>query len=480
MNISVVYTALLHSLWLGILMAGLCALVMQVTKKSQAHTRYNLLLACLALFVLAETGLIIYQLNHLSAGTPLQVTGIEHYAPGGFLAAAGHFFMSLLQGLSRYADWIVALWMLVVVAKSLSILAGIQKIYFLKTRNVSAAGNFWDSKVAGLAQVMGLKQSIRVLQSGIAKMPMVVGHLKPVILLPVGLLNGLSVVEVEAILNHELAHIKRYDYLVNMLQTIVETLFFFNPMVLWVSNLIKTERENCCDDMTLENNVSKKDYIRAMLYCAESEYKMPLLAAGLGGDKNNLLDRTKRILSERNHVIGKKEKTVLALLLSAGVMLLLTFAGASNWGQRSRSETKHNTTTTTKIVTEEKDKTATAAPAHPPQEKDAGLPAQRPAKLKSEKRNTTITTKIVTEGADKTDAVPAHHPQEQDASLSGQILAELKSDGLIGTVSHYSYELNDHELIVNDTRQRWDIQKKYQKKYLKEPGTVVRYSQECR
>lgn len=433
MNISIVYTALLHSLWLGILMAGLCALVMQLTKKAGAHIRYNLLLACLLVFVLAETGLILFQLNHTSADAPILVTGIDGYAAGSFLAAAGQLLMSMLQRLAQYANWIVALWMLVVVVKSFSILAGVQKIYFLKTRHVTAIEPFWENRVARLAQAMGLKQSIRVLQSGLAKMPMVVGHLKPVILLPVGLLNGLSVVEVEAILNHELAHIKRYDFLVNMLQTIVETLFFFNPMVLWVSNLIKTERENCCDDMTLENNVSKKDYIRAMLYCAESEYKMPLLAAGLGGDKNNLLDRTRRLLSERNHVIGKKEKTVLALLLSGSLILLLAFAGANHWGHRS--ETKHNTTITTKIVTEGNDKAATAAPVCAPAD---------------------------------------------ESSLSGQILAELKSDGLIGDMNHYSYELNDEVLLVNNTRQRWDIQQKYRKKYLKEPGTVVKYSQECR
>jgi bla regulator protein BlaR1 len=80
---------------------------------------------------------------------------------------------------------------------------------------------------------------------------MVIGNLKPVILMPIGLLTALTTEEVEAILMHELAHIKRRDYLVNLLQSLMEIVFFFNPAVLWISQLIKAERENCCDDLAL-------------------------------------------------------------------------------------------------------------------------------------------------------------------------------------------------------------------------------------
>src|ERR1700749_4616836 len=124
-----------------------------------------------------------------------------------------------------------------------------------------AAGGFWNERMQQLAALMGIRQTISLLESGIAKVPMVIGHLKPVILIPIGLLTALSAEEVEAILVHELAHIKRRDYLVNMLQSLMEIIFFFNPAVLWISQLIKTERENCCDDMVVEQSSNRISYI---------------------------------------------------------------------------------------------------------------------------------------------------------------------------------------------------------------------------
>src|SRR4030095_11498069 len=89
------------------------------------------------------------------------------------------------------------------------------------------------------------------LQSSLTKVPVVIGHLKPVILFPIGILNSLPQNEVEAILLHELAHIARNDFLINLLQQFTEIIFFFNPAVIWVSSCIKSERENCCDDIAI-------------------------------------------------------------------------------------------------------------------------------------------------------------------------------------------------------------------------------------
>ena len=144
---------------------------------------------------------------------------------------------------------------------------------------------------------------------------MVIGHLKPVIIVPVGLLIALSAEEVEAILIHELAHIRRRDYLVNMLQSGMEIVFFFNPAVLWVSKLIKTERENCCDDLAVAQNNNKINYIRALVSCEEYQASVPAYAMGFPGEKNSLLSRVKRIVSNRNYSLNLFEKTILAVCL---------------------------------------------------------------------------------------------------------------------------------------------------------------------
>ena len=90
-----------------------------------------------------------------------------------------------------------------------------------------------------------------LLESCLVQVPIVIGQMRPVILLPVGLLAGLPAEQIELILMHELAHIRRYDYVVNMLQTFIEGVMFYNPAVWWISKVIRTEREHCCDDLVV-------------------------------------------------------------------------------------------------------------------------------------------------------------------------------------------------------------------------------------
>jgi bla regulator protein BlaR1 len=142
----------------------------------------------------------------------------------------------------------------------------------------------------------------------------------------VGLLSALSADEVEAIIVHELAHIKRRDYLVNLLQSLIEIVFFFNPAVLWISQLIKTERENCCDDLALEQSSNKISYIRALVSCEEYQQALPAYAMAFAGSKNSLLDRVKRLASNRNHSLNIYEKTALAVCLVVSGLCMSAFA----------------------------------------------------------------------------------------------------------------------------------------------------------
>ena len=158
----------------------------------------------------------------------------------------------------------VLIWFLIICARSIQFAAGLHNIYHIKRTKVLSAGIYWDNKIGELSDQLGIKRTVQIMQSGIAKLPMVLGHFKPVILIPIGLLTALSTEEVESILVHELAHIHRRDYLVNLLQNLMEIVFFFNPAVLWVSALIKAERENCCDDIVVAQTSSKVSYIKAL------------------------------------------------------------------------------------------------------------------------------------------------------------------------------------------------------------------------
>ncbi len=155
------------------------------------------------------------------------------------------------QAIAPRLDWIVGLWCLGVCLFALRPAIGIREIRRLRRVGVSPVGDNIAALLSDLARRMGLARPVAILQSACAPVPVVVGHLRPLILLPVSLVSQMPIVQLEAILAHELAHVRRHDYLVNLWQTLVETVLFYHPAVWWLSRRIRQERENCCDDVAV-------------------------------------------------------------------------------------------------------------------------------------------------------------------------------------------------------------------------------------
>ncbi len=319
---------LVHSLWQGVLLAAAAGIIIICTRKATSALRYNLLIGAMLLFAIGTAATFAWQYakseKHITAASQVphsngyadhvQVQPVHVFINGQQQSLPG-FPERLNSYLSDHHNTIIFIWFLIVCARSLQLGFGLYGTYRLRKIRVSAVKGDWLNRLQHLAAQLGIRQTITLLESGLAKVPMVIGHLKPVVLVPVGLLTSLSADEVEAILIHELAHIKRRDYLVNMLQSLVEIIFFFNPAVLWVSKLIKTERENCCDDLALAQNHNKLNYIRALVSCEEYRASVPTYAMGFPGSKNTLLERVKRMAGNRNHSLNTFEKTVLAVCL---------------------------------------------------------------------------------------------------------------------------------------------------------------------
>ncbi len=168
----------------------------------------------------------------------------------------------------------------------------------------------WTDKLNSFCAAWGINRPVSLLESEITKIPVVIGHLRPVIFVPLGLLTGLPQAEIEAVLWHELAHIRRRDYLVNFLQNIAEMLFvFFNPGLLWMSSLLREERENCCDDMAIAQTKDRAQFVRALISFREHAglnghpgYPPPC-ATAFATKKNKLLRRAMRIVyKQKQHV----------------------------------------------------------------------------------------------------------------------------------------------------------------------------------
>ncbi len=142
---------------------------------------------------------------------------------------------------------------------------------------------------------LGIAKKVKLYVSELVASPITVGYLKPIILLPVAALNHLSVSQVEAVLLHELSHIKRYDYLVNLIVSIINTVLYFNPFIKQFMRQIEAERENCCDELVLQFGYDKVGYASALLTLEKTSGRHRILALGATGRKN-LLTRIEKIV----------------------------------------------------------------------------------------------------------------------------------------------------------------------------------------
>jgi beta-lactamase regulating signal transducer with metallopeptidase domain len=220
---------------------------------------------------------------------------------------------------------LILIWLIGVSLLSLRLLTGWLWVQRLKTHGVSAADESCRRMTARLSRRLHISRAITLLESTLVDVPTVIGFMKPVILLPASVLGGLTPQQLEAILAHELAHIRRHDYLVNLLQTLVETVLFYHPAVWWLSRRIRIERENCCDDLAVSLCGDPVAYANALadLEALRSgpapDHHIAMAATG-----GSLLQRVRRLLGAPSSHTGRAPAWLagsVALLLIGGIAL---------------------------------------------------------------------------------------------------------------------------------------------------------------
>ena len=220
---------------------------------------------------------------------------------------------------------LMVIWLAGVALLSLRLLTGWLWVQRLRTHGVSAANDGCRRMARRLSRRLHISRAVTLLESTLVDVPTVIGFLKPVVLLPASVLGGLTPQQLEAILAHELAHIRRHDYLVNLLQTLVETVLFYHPAVWWVSRRIRIERENCCDDLAVSLCGDPVAYASA-LADLEALRSGPapdhhIVMAATGG---SLLLRVRRLLGAPSSHTGRGPAWLagsVALLLIGGIAL---------------------------------------------------------------------------------------------------------------------------------------------------------------
>jgi bla regulator protein BlaR1 len=254
-----------------------------------------------------------------AANTPAAV--LVRTTPPNWLAASLRYF-------DNHLPLLVVAWLLGLLAMSLRMLGGLLYVQRLRRYRVRPLSAAWQERLAVLAARSGLKRPVALLESALVQVPLVVGHIRPVILLPLGTVAGLSPAYLEVILAHELAHVLRRDYLVNLLQTVAEVLFFYHPAVWFLANCVRTERENCCDDAaTALVGGDPLRLARALTALAEWSQSAvvptaPRLALAAMNRPGALLLRVRRLVQRRPAAPTLAEGVLASALMLGGLALL--------------------------------------------------------------------------------------------------------------------------------------------------------------
>jgi beta-lactamase regulating signal transducer with metallopeptidase domain len=216
--------------------------------------------------------------------------------------------------------WMVGIWTFGVLMLSGWQVGGWMAMQRLRRVGVESAGERVEAMVVRMRKRLAVSRTVRVMGSGLVSVPMVMGHFRPLILVPMGLLAGLPVEQVEAIVAHELAHVRRHDYVVNLVQIIVETLLFYHPAVWWISKQIRREREHCCDDLAAEVVGDRVVYAEALVSVASLRKTGNGLAMAANG--GTMLVRIQRVLGVSGRERSRRPAS-LAAIVAAVVLVML-------------------------------------------------------------------------------------------------------------------------------------------------------------
>jgi beta-lactamase regulating signal transducer with metallopeptidase domain len=309
--------ALLHFVWQGAALGLAAWLVMRAL--SAASARYVVGVAALGLMAIVAAGTFVSRARTVSAGeiAPAVAAGVPSPADAaGEMATAAIGPAGSASARVDLGPLVVLVWLAGVAVLSVRLAGGFVVVRRLRRRGTETASAAVQAMVARFARRVGLAGAVRVLSSPAVSAPVLVGWLKPVILLPAAAMSGLSTAQLEALIAHELAHVKRHDYLVNLLQSAVETLLFYHPAVWWLSREIRREREHCCDDLA----VTVCDRVIYASALTDLAAMVPAPRFALGAADGPLLARVRRILEGAARERGTSARAagpILALLIVA-------------------------------------------------------------------------------------------------------------------------------------------------------------------
>lgn len=221
-------------------------------------------------------------------------------------------FSILIEKFGIFIPYLTLVYLAIVIILIVRLLLSFYKIRAYKLEGISQIPFHWSLFTKNVANQLCINSEVKIYLSNLIKSPLTIGFLKPIILIPIASINQLSVDQLEAIIVHELAHIKRADFFTNILISVIDVLLFFNPFNYLLSKSLEQERENACDDLVLQHNYNQVSYAEALLNLASQQsLNLSIQAA----NKNGLLIRVKRILGLPDEPISIFKKSVASIVV---------------------------------------------------------------------------------------------------------------------------------------------------------------------
>ncbi|MCD9019425.1 M56 family metallopeptidase [Parachryseolinea silvisoli] len=328
---------LIHSLWQALLVYGTVTIVLRIIPSHRSSLRYAVALSSLAVVLVASTATFWWYSQvpaHPTGAVDVTYTFIasDIAAP-----APASVWEQMLTHVAAHMNLILAVWFAGALLFSLRVAGGAWYVTSLR-RASSPVGHAWQQRLDALVQQLDIHRVVTLATSVRLQAPVVLGYIKPVILVPAGMLAGLSMEQVETILLHELAHIRRHDYLANLAQMLVEALYFFNPCIWALSAQVRTEREHCCDDAVVYYGGNARAYATALVQLEEVRLRQTGVALSLAENKHQLLTRIKRIMEKSVQQNTGRERLIPAFLLVIGLVCASWVAFAQNTAEAEQQQ----------------------------------------------------------------------------------------------------------------------------------------------
>src|ERR1700722_4883298 len=322
---------LLHFCWQAAAIVFVYWVADAVLSKARSQTRYVLALGTMLLMLISALATFAYEETRGDAAlssSPDAFSSPAMAAIGSSLSGlktAGTTTPPVLLPLSRFMPWLDVAWLLGVACLSTRTIGGWRLIQRLRRSALLKAPEAVYANFVCLCERLGITRQVSLYISHHIQGPLTIGVVRSVVIVPASALMALSPEQLEAVLAHELAHVRRADYLWNLIQTMVETLLFFHPAVWWLGHRLREQRELCCDDVAVESCADPLVYATALLRLEERRSHRLNLAMALDGHRpwSGLSARIARILGETNGKKGPRELVPVPLAAICALFLLV-------------------------------------------------------------------------------------------------------------------------------------------------------------